>query len=274
MKKHQEEAVILDNIPIIGQDTYRLILQAPMIAREARPGQFVMVRVDKSYDPFLRRPFSFFRIDKEEGIIEIGYKVVGRGTTLLSQKKRGQTVDLLGPLGNGFRLPPEDTSDIWVIAGGVGITALIPCLEDLRIKRPKAKRVLFYGVKTASELIPSSFFKSLCHEVLYSTDDGTMGFRGVITECIDYHVQKGEKLPSVIYACGPLIMLKHIARWALAHSIPGQFCLESIMGCGLGACLGCAVPGNIRHGNSEKGYVHVCFEGPVFPVENIRWDEL
>ncbi len=273
MKKHKEMAIVLDNTQV-SKTIYRLILQAPVIAREARPGQFVMVRVEPGYDPLLRRPFSFFKIDKEEGIIEIGYHIVGKGTKILASKKKGDFLDLVGPLGNGFRPPPEDAETVWFVAGGVGITALVPCIEDVRIKRPKTKRILFYGAKTSSELLPHEFLNPICNEIHYSTDDGSAGFYGFVPECIRDRVDNGLAMPDLIYACGPPVMLKKVAEWTIKNRIPGQFCLEAMMGCGLGACLGCAVPGSVNYGNIKTDYVHVCFEGPVFPVENIRWDEL
>ncbi len=273
MKKQHERAIILENARIT-KTIYRLILQSPTIAREARPGQFVMIRVDIAYDPLLRRPFSFFKIDKEEGIIEIGYQVVGRGTTILAAKKKGDILDLVGPLGNGFRMPPEDADMVWFVAGGVGITAMVPCIEEVRIKRPKTRRVLFYGAKTADELLPHSFLEPICHEIYYSTDDGSKGFCGFLPDCIDAKVQNGLAMPALIYACGPPMMLKKTAEWTISNGIAGQFCLEALMGCGLGACLGCAVPGSVKYGDFKTEYVHVCFEGPVFSVENIRWDEI
>lgn len=272
MKKHVEEAIILENVRL-NPTTYRMILQSPAIAREARPGQFVMVRVDPSFDPFLRRPFSFFRIDRDGGIVELAYRVVGKGTKLMSKKQKGEALNLLGPNGNGFRPPPEDSPVIWFVSGGIGIAALVACMEEIRLRRPASRRILFYGAKTKSEFIPKIYFAPLCDEVHYSTDDGSVGFCGTVLDCIR-SVTQSNPLPSYIYACGPPQMLKHTAKWVIEKKIPAQFCLESTMGCGMGACLGCALPGHVDYGHGKTRYVHVCFEGPVFSPEQIRWDEL
>ncbi|SFM42524.1 dihydroorotate dehydrogenase electron transfer subunit [Thermodesulforhabdus norvegica] len=272
MKKHMEDAIILENVRL-NPTTCRMILQAPAVAREARPGQFVMVRVDSSFDPFLRRPFSFFRIDRNEGIIELVYRIVGKGTKIMSTKQKGETVNIVGPMGNGFRPPPEDAASVWFVAGGIGMAALVACMEDIRLRRPRSRRVLFYGAKTHSEFIPKIYFSSLCHEVHYSTDDGSAGFCGTVLDCMK-SVTGANSLPSYLYACGPPSMLKHTANWVIENKIPAQFCLESVMGCGMGACLGCALPGQVDYGHGKTRFVHVCFEGPVFYPEQIRWEEL
>lgn len=274
MRKHLEQAIILENVQLT-ETSYLMILQSPVIARNARPGQFVMLRVDSSFDPFLRRPFSLFGIDRNEGIIEIVYRVVGRGTRLLrSKRKGGESLDLVGPLGNGFSLPPQNFGTVWFVAGGIGIAALVSCIEEVRLRQPKTQRILFYGEKTQEEFIPNTYFTKSCHKVYYATDDGSLGFHGTVLDCIQDHIKKDPTIPSHVFACGPIAMLKNTASWVIDNKIPAQFCLESVMGCGIGACLGCALPGHVDYGSGPTRFVHVCFEGPVFSPEAIKWKDL
>ncbi len=271
MRKHQEKAQVLENKQLT-ENIYNLSLRAPSIAKEARAGQFVMVRINDGFDPFLRRPFSIFDMAKEEGIIKILYRIVGKGTSILATKRAGTFLDVIGPLGNGFWFPSKDLKVAWFIAGGIGIATLIPCIKALRERSHHTKVVLFYGAKSASDFINIEEFKEICHEIKYSTDDGSYGFCGSALGCAIDNFGKCEEKPSYVYACGPPIMLKHLARWVMDQGIPSQFSLESLMGCGVGACLGCAIPK--KTSSLEPSYVHVCFEGPVFSPEVIEWSKM
>jgi len=270
MKKHLEKARIIENRPLTPS-IYHLVLEAPEIAKEARPGQFVMVRINDGLIPLLRRPFSFFRIRKYNGIVEIAYRLVGQGTVALSKKIPGSEIDLLGPLGNGFRLPPAEAKTVWVLAGGIGIASVMPLMEEIRLKRPDIHLVLYYGAKSSSDFLDVPDLPRLCDEIKYSTDDGSAGFCGSVIGCAVQDWETSKDLPSYLYACGPPVMLAYAARWVLERNIPSQFSLESIMGCGVGACLGCAVPKKTES-SSTTAYVHVCFEGPVFSPDIIQWE--
>ncbi|MCX7822767.1 MAG: dihydroorotate dehydrogenase electron transfer subunit [Syntrophobacterales bacterium] len=270
MRKYLERAKIIRNLPL-ASSIYHLELYSPKIANEARAGQFVMLRVTEDFIPLLRRPFSLFRIRKEEGILEIAYKIVGKGTGMLSKKPEGEYVDLLGPLGNGFRLPPPGTRDVWVLAGGIGIAALRPLIESIKGAMPEVNLTLYYGVKSSSELFSIDDFSEMCDGLRCSTDDGSFGFCGNVLGCVIHDWETLGTIPSYLYACGPTVMLRHVAQWVIDHSIPSQFSLESLMGCGVGACLGCAVP---KKSDGEPSYVHVCFEGPIFSPDIIQWEKL
>ncbi len=273
MKKYQEQGIIMAHEPLTPS-IYHMVLHAPHIAAEARPGQFVTVRVGDRYDPLLRRPFSFFGIRRNEGIIEIAYRVIGRGTTLLSHRKQGTSLNLFGPLGNGFRLPPSEATTVWFLAGGIGIAALVPCLHEIKATRPEIKTTLYYGAKSATDLFHLETFAAICDGIRCATDDGSMGFCGSTLGCAVQDFELEAEKPSYVYACGPPLMLKHVARWVSTHRIPAQFCLEAMMGCGVGACLGCALPKKTEGTADHHVYAHVCFEGPVFSPEVIQWDAL
>ncbi len=271
MKKQLEQGLIIQNLPV-NSSIYRMVIQAPKIASEARSGQFVMVRVNDGFFPLLRRPFSLYRIRKDEGIIEIAYRIVGKGTSILSKKAKGEHLSILGPLGNGFRLPPADAREVWVMAGGIGIGSVRSLIEEIRVSVTDVRLVLYYGARTFSEFFDIDELSKLCDELKCSTDDGSFGFCGTVLGCVVNDWETSEVIPSYVYACGPPVMLYHLAKWVLSKGIPAQFSLESLMGCGVGACLGCVLPRNSS--SPEPSYVHVCFEGPVFSPDVIEWEKL
>lgn len=273
MPKIQEEAWIVDHEQVARQ-TYRLRLKAPQIAARANAGQFTMLRVGVGFDPLLRRPFSFHRISPQEGMIDILYRVVGRGTWQLTQCRVGTAVNLIGPLGNAFEVPTADISRIVLIAGGIGIAPLYALLRTIITRRPEADVHLFYGARTAAELLPASVFVDCPISIHWSTDDGSYGYCGRVPQLFAEHAESALSRPAMVYSCGPLVMQYHVARWALSHGTPAQLSLESYMACGLGACLGCALPAVSADDSSAEHYVHVCKDGPIFSPGSIQWQKL
>lgn len=273
MPKIQEDAWIMDHAQVARQ-TYRLRLKAPRIAALANAGQFAMLRVGAGHDPLLRRPFSFHQILPQDGMIEILYRVVGRGTWRLSQCGVGTTVDLIGPLGNAFALPAEDASRIVLVAGGIGIAPLFALLHQIATRQPEAEVHLFYGARTAAELLPAAVFTGYPISVHWSTDDGSHGYCGRVPELFAEFMESALPRPAAVYSCGPLAMQYHVARWALSHGTPAQLSLESYMACGVGACLGCALPAVSPDDPAAEHYVHVCKDGPIFSPGSIQWQKL
>jgi dihydroorotate dehydrogenase electron transfer subunit len=247
------------------------------MAGEARAGQFFMLQVREGMDPLLRRPFSFHRIFPGVGIVEVLYRVVGKGTWWLSHCIPEMRLNLLGPLGNGFDLPPTTRRPIVIVAGGIGIAPLQELihrlLEEGGAEMP-ADIHLFYGARTGAEQLPKSLLEDLGICVYRSTDDGSLGYGGFVTDLLRRIVQEKRLQPSQLYACGPLAMQYHVARWALEHKVPSQLSLESLMACGIGACLGCALPAAKADASAEDHYVHVCKDGPIFGAESIQWHKI
>ncbi len=277
MTKIMEDAWVLDQEKVALQ-TYLLRLRAERVAREARAGQFFMLQVREGMDPLLRRPFSFHRIHAEQGIIEVLYRVVGRGTWWLSQCARNTRLSLLGPLGNGFELPRNDPAPVVVVAGGIGIAPLVQLLEKLADRsqaegRPQEVH-LFYGARTSEEFLPESIFDGLEITVHWATDDGSRGYRGFVTRMLEEVTDREKIAASVVFSCGPLAMQYHVARWALEKGVPSQLSLESLMACGIGACLGCALPALNPAAPAADHYLHVCKDGPIFKAEMIQWHKL
>jgi len=234
---------------------------APEIARSAKPGQFVDIKVSDTLEPLLRRPFSIHRLDGKR--VELLYEVVGKGTEILSQKKSGEYLDVIGPLGNGFdyQLPVTSYRLPILIAGGMGVAPLMFLSEKLT----GFKIQVLIGAKNKNKIICSEEFRKLGCEVKIATDDGSIGFKGKVTELLKKMLSTIDYRLSTIYACGPRPMLKQIAFISKQHNIPAQISLEEHMACGIGACLGCAV-------NTKQAFKRVCKEGPVFDADEIVWE--
>lgn len=240
---------------------------SPSIAQEAKPGQFVHIRCGESPFPLLRRPFSIHRVGREK--VEILYRVVGWGTRLLSEKKEGGKIDVLGPLGRDFFIP-EDNSRIILVAGGIGIAPLYFLTRWLRERKKEEVEIeLFWGGKKKEELFLLDDFERLGVELHLATEDGSLGFRGKISELFWGTFKKFKSLEKTsFYGCGPRGMFKEIASGLEKENIFFQVSLEEWMGCGLGVCRGCVV--RVRK-NKGKIYQRVCKEGPVFNLKEVIW---
>ncbi len=244
-------------------DYFRFSIDAPALGTGARPGQFVMVKVSEGTFPLLRRPLGIH--DAGPGGIELFFAVAGQGTEILSQKKPGDRLDVIGPLGQGFTVDAAMRGKrVFLVGGGRGIAPLFFLARELA--SAGAHPVVFYGGRTAADIPLCDKFASAGFELLASTDDGSFGFAGFVTELAGREIAR-EK-PAFVYACGPDLMMKALAAIVAKHGVPAEFSLEAIMGCGVGACRGCVH--RIR-GESGDGWVKICEEGPVFPGERILW---
>lgn len=277
MPRVQEKAKILETQKE-AEGIHRLVLYAPRIVPTARPGQFVMVRVSsEGSDPLLGRPFSFHRIHKDDGLFEILFKVVGTGTQILSQRRPGSVLDVVGPLGRGFTLPSGSEQTVVFVAGGIGIAPIQALLDAVLVTTHKdhPERIhLFYGARTAAELLPFKPWNRLGIHTVVSTDDGSAGETGTVVEALHRRFESGLALPDRVYACGSLPMQVSVARWARGRDILIEMSLESMMACGIGACLGCAVPAVDPFDPQAEKYIHVCHDGPVVDPRKIRWDKV
>ncbi len=240
---------------------YRLQIHSPQIGKKARPGQFLMLRATETLDPLLRRPFSIHRINPDK-TIEILYKVVGKGTRLLSYLKKDEDIDIIGPLGNGFTINKKIKNHI-LVAGGIGIAPLLFLAQELS-KDKKNRIILFAGGRHKGDILCIQDFKKLKAEVKISTEDGSIGKQGLISELFEIFLAGNGESSSVVYACGPKSMMKEIFRLSSIKEIFCQVSLEERMACGLGACLGCAT-------DTRDGYKYVCNDGPVFDAGEVVW---
>lgn len=244
---------------------YLFKIQSPKIAEHAAPGQFLMIKISDNLLPLLRRPISLH--NAENGAVEIFFQIAGTGTKLLSEKPNGSTIDLLGPLGRGFKV--EETlrgREVFCVGGGRGIAPMYFLARKLL--ESGLIPVIFYGGRTASDLPLVEKFKKVGIEVLFSTDDGSMGFPGLVTALVEKTLER--RTPAFLYACGPEAMMENLAMICLKNQLQAEFSLESIMGCGFGACFGCVR--KIKR-NGQPTYLKICQEGPVFSLDEIVWQE-
>ena len=250
---------------------YLAWLESPWIASTARPGQFVMVRCGE--ESVLRRPLSIHQVDSSKTCLALLFKVVGKGTGWLSGRQAGDTLDLLGPLGNGYHILPT-SHHLLLVAGGIGIAPL-GFLADEAVKQKK-KVTLLMGAASAVHLLPEPTAETdrglLTQGVLpwgitihKTTDDGSDGHKGLVTELLidQQHIDWADQ----VFACGPALMYNNIADQLRLKAKPLQISLEERMGCGLGVCYGCTV-------KTKSGLKQVCKDGPVFDLDDIIWNEL
>ena len=250
----------------MGADCVHLGLSCEHGFPAAVPGQFVMVQAGDGMAPLLRRPFSIAGIvgdpQKPDGI-ELLIKVVGKATRALAQMRPAETVDLIGPLGHGFRIP-AGVARIYLAAGGIGVAPIRFLAAELvaRGVDPENCR-LFLGGRSRQDLLCREEFETLGIAVTVTTDDGSDGNQCLITDPLEAAIEK--EPPDMVCACGPHGMLACVAGIAQRLKVPCQISLETLMACGLGACLGCAVEAR----QQADPYMHACVNGPVFNAAEI-----
>lgn len=262
--KKQILAELIEKEEII-KDIYKFSVKCEEIVKESKPGHFIEVRVSDQTEPFLRRPISIYSIDKEKGILEFIFQVKGKGTDILAKKEIGQKIDIIGPLGYGtFKI--DKFNKIAIIGGGIGIFPLYELAKEIKNQNKLAKGYL--GFRSKELVMLEKEFQQVTEELKIATDDGTYANKGY---AIDYLIKDMEKEKyDLICACGPIPMLRAVQKYANENKIDCQISLEEKMGCGLGACLGCAV----KKADSPKEapeYYHVCKGGPVFSSKEVEF---
>ncbi|MCD6154051.1 MAG: dihydroorotate dehydrogenase electron transfer subunit [Syntrophobacterales bacterium] len=259
----------------VTEDHFLMSLTVPDNFKAALPGQFIMVRVKDMGNTFLARPFSIYSTYsvKNNTVLEVLYRVVGKGTLKFSCLKRGDKLDILGPLGNGFDMPP-DCKKITLVAGGIGVAPLSFLAEYYGQRSTDStddrKVICYIGARTSEWLVGVEKLEEVCSRVIISTDDGSQGHHGYVTDLFRKDINLYRRDGSMVYSCGPYPMMKKIAGILEDYPIPCQVSIEERMACGVGACLGCAVRVKSRVGHSR--YMRVCTDGPVFDIEQIIWD--
>ncbi len=246
----------------IAEGVYVVRLEEPNQARAVQPGQFVHVRCSTGSDPLLRRPLSVLRTGASPvnrlpaAHYEVLYDVVGRGTEILSRVRPGDLADVLGPLGNHFRIE-RATRHLLLVGGGVGIVPLVELAEEAIAHDVSV--TLLCGFRSASKVFPPDRLPAEV-EYLIATDDGSVGQHGLVTSLAQDQLGWADQ----ICACGPVPMLKSLARMDRPSRIPVHIAMEERMGCAMGVCLGCVVP-------TRRGPRRVCRDGPVFALDEMGW---
>jgi dihydroorotate dehydrogenase electron transfer subunit len=248
----------------IGTGCYTLRLEAPAIASECVPGQFLMLRGLVGGWPYLKRPFSVYSTDGES-TVEVVYKVVGRATSVMSGMAAGDEFEVIGPLGKGFT-PDEARAHAVAVAGGIGIPPIaFYCQKYVDLHE---EMTLVVGAATREDLLVPVGLVVQGVKVVSYTEDGSKGVRGTALDGLARVLgPKADQPDSVqIIACGPREMLAEVARYCRERGVACQVSVEEIMACGVGACLSCAVPA------ADGGYLHACKDGPVFESADIDWE--
>jgi dihydroorotate dehydrogenase electron transfer subunit len=270
----QLTAMILDNAEV-SPGYWRMRMTAPPEILTAQPGQFVMVRVNPSIDPLIRRPFGVFDVGVQQPgytgaaaqpYLEILYRVVGKGTAMLATLHNTDLLDIIAPLGTGFDFGPAGEEKL-IVGGGVGLAPLYLLAKEL-VKQSPVR--LFAGGRTKDDVLCITEFERLGVECYTATEDGSLGECGFVTKVLEQRLDCTAN-QGRIFACGPHGMLQAVAGIAARRKVPCQVSLEGYMACGVGACLGCVCEG-AGHSADTPDYRCVCSEGPVFEATELKWE--
>lgn len=241
----------------LGEGLYQLVLDAPQIAAAAQCGQFVHIACGEGN--LLRRPISI--CEAGEGRLRIVFQVKGSGTEWLADRKEGDTLDVLGPLGHGFDTAALGARPV-LLGGGIGVPPMLQAAKCAKAAGAAPRAVL--GFRNRGAVILEEDFRAVC-ETFVTTDDGSYARHGFVTDVLKELLADA----TGVAACGPKPMLKAIAALAKDAGLPCQVSMEERMGCGIGACLVCACA--LKAENGETRYGHVCKDGPVFNAEEVEW---
>lgn len=253
MSRYKEKAVILEQAEI-SPEIYSLWIQTERIAREARAGQFLSLYSDDE-SRMLPRPISICEIDKKRGALRLVYRVAGKGTLEFSGKKPGEFLEVVGPLGNGFPLLPKKA---FLIGGGIGIPPMVELAREL-----DCEKQMILGYRDGDLFLKEELKEQ--GEVFYATEDGSVGTRGNVLDAI----LKNHLEAEVIYACGPMPMLRAVKEFAREREMECYLSLEERMACGIGACLACVCKSmDVDHHTYVKNK-RICAEGPVFEADEV-----
>ncbi len=268
---HQLKAKVTGQIKV-AEESFLLSLEAPPIAKMIRPGQFIQIGCSEKYDPLLPRPFSIYRV-RQKRYLDILYEVVGCGTEEMAKAKKGNRLNIFGPLGNTFSYPKKRAMS-FLVGGGVGLAPFYDLAEALvdpkRGKQRKEDVKVLLGARNRKRIFCENDFKRLGTPLEIATDDGSYGYKGFVTQLLETLLRDHPPPPTPhpplhLYACGPKPMLRAVAELAKKHRIPCELSIDAHMPCGYGICFGCAVRVN-------GDYKLACTDGPVFKAEELVWE--
>ncbi len=261
MKFVQDDFKILSN-ETIAEGFYDMKVICPQLTEKARAGQFVDILCDGKP---LRRPISICDLDKEQGVLRMVYEVRGEGTEWLSEQKAGATINILGPLGNGFNISAK-AKKMAVVGGGLGTPPMLGAAKAFLASGEDRSLTTILGFRNKSVVILENEFGAFSDKVIVTTDDGSYGRQGLVTAPLEQEIN--EKGFDVIIACGPQPMLKAVAAMGEKYGITTFVSMEQRMGCGVGACLACTCKTKLA---GQEIYSRVCTHGPVFNASKVVW---
>lgn len=254
--------------------------RCPAIASRVAPGNFVMIRIGDGYDPLLPRPFSIYDVE-QYGLAEapetfdLVYRVEGRGTSTMARYQPGESIMVLGPLGNSFPLSPPPPRAI-IVAGGIGVAPFRFLVRALRLSGPKAKPQMLFGGRTVDDLVCVDAFVEAGVEVHLCTENGSFGATGLVTDLLREVLAKreGKGDGPTVYGCGPMGMMAVVAGVCDHYGAPCFLSTERRMGCGFGVCLGCVLHLRCRQGKPAPRFALCCTDGPIFDGSELDWENL
>jgi len=249
---YDEEVKILENSKV-NEKYFKLVFSSKNLSCNAQPGQFLHIQINQGMDPFLRRAFSYYRIQKDR--IEVLYEIMGKGTEMLSRKMKGSSLKIMGPLGRPFTQKVKKQKRI-LVAGGVGVPPLVFLAEKHSVD------YFLVGTKSRSEVMPAKEMKKVSGEIIYSTNDGSYGRKGFVTLPLQAILKKEGVENVFIQTCGPKPMIRAVMDIASKQGVEGEASIDQDMACGVGACLGCMV-------KTTAGWQASCVCGPVFNFKEI-----
>lgn len=239
----------------LTSDIWQLDLTGHFPYEQVQPGQFINILLAQGYDHLLRRPISIAEVDPTQQRLTIVFRVVGQGTEWLSKRQVGDQLDIMGPLGSGFSLPPQN-SKVIVVGGGIGIPPLYQLTKELSLLTKHIQIVL--GFRDQGDCFWLDRFRAL-GQLVVATEDGSQGEQGYVTDVIN-----PVEAYDYLYSCGPLPMLKGLKQHFQNTDVQGYVSLEERMACGVGACYGC-----VCSSEDKKTNLRICKEGPVFPWKEV-----
>ncbi len=284
----QYQVRVSENIQL-AQDTYRVRFHCPQMAASILPGQFLMIRLPGRDDPLLARPFALYDTVLDEAGTPVGidvvYLVVGKMTRRLAECQAGDVLEVWGPLGNGFSTAPVE--HLIMVAGGIGQTPFLALGRQFLGQRPyglesrpvekSASVTLCYGVRSAALLAGADDFRSCGIDLRISSDDGSVGHHGLVTEVLEQVLAEKPAANCRLACCGPEPMLQAVAALARQRHVPAEVSLETPMACGIGICFSCVVPVKQCDQGQPDGdwdYKRTCVDGPVFDAAQIHWQKI
>lgn len=255
----------IESIDVIHSTSVMIRLYSPEIAKYAIPGQFVHTRVASTLNPLLRRPFSIQNVENDQ--IELLVKNYGKGSSFLLDKRIGDCVSNLGPLGNGWHVP-EDVQIVVGVSGGVGVAPIL--FLQSQLKKKKIKFIHIIGAKSSNDIpIRQTLLNS--NEISIATEDGSAGYKGTSIELFKKYLRMIQNENSYVVTCGPWKMMETLSSLAVEYHFKGEISAEARMGCAIGVCQGCAVE-NKPADNKIKSYSLCCKDGPIFPFSTINME--
>lgn len=251
-----ETVSILENKKV-NHEYYKLVFSSKRLSAGVAAGQFLNIQIENHEGLLLRRPFSYYRIRGQK--IEILYEILGRGTALLTEKRPGHTLKVLGPLGRAFTRDLKGKKRI-LIGGGVGVPPLLFLAEAAGKESPALSFLI--GCKSKTEVLPKAELAGVKGEILYATNDGSYGKKGFVTALFENLLKREDPKTFFIQTCGPHAMMAAVMKIAKKFAVAGEASIDERMACGVGACLGCVV-------ETKEGFKTSCVEGPVFSFQEL-----